>query len=120
MPQIILIAQKTTYKLTGPGIDPNKYGTPVGTFEKLVSNIIGILTLVAVLWFALQIIFAGLGMIGAQGDEKKLEENRSKLTNGVLGLFIVVIAMGLTALLSKLLGLSNPFDLEPIFKGMDL
>ena len=120
MKRINLISQKTTYKLTGPGIDPNKYGTPVGTFEKLVSNIIGILTLVAVLWFALQIIFAGLGMIGAQGDEKKLEENRSKLTNGVLGLFIVVIAMGLTALLSKLLGLSNPFDLEPIFKGMDL
>ena len=120
MKHINLISQKTTYKLTGPGIDPNKYGTPVGTFEKLVSNIIGILTLVAVLWFALQIIFAGLGMIGAQGDEKKLEENRSKLTNGVLGLFIVVIAMGLTALLSKLLGLSNPFDLEPIFKGMDL
>ena len=71
MKQINLISQKTTYKLTGPGIDPNKYGTPVGTFEKLVSNIIGILTLVAVLWFALQIIFAGLGMIGAQGDEKK-------------------------------------------------
>ena len=120
MKQINLISQKTTYKLTGPGIDPNQNGTPVATFEKLISNFIGILTLVAVIWFTYQIIFAGLGMIGAQGDEKKLKESSSKLTNGVLGLFIVVIAMGLTALLSKILGLSNPFDLEPIFKGMGL
>ncbi len=118
MKQINLISQKTTYKITGPGIDPGT--SPTQTLEKIISNIIGVLTLVAILWFALQIIFAGFGMISAGGDEKKLEENRSKLTNGILGLFIVVIAMGFTALLSKLLGLSNPFDIEPIFKSMGL
>lgn len=80
----------------------------------------GVLTIIAIIWFALQIILAGYGLMTAHGDPKKVEENWSKLTNGILGIFIVVIAAGLAALLAKLLGLSNPFDLEAFFKSIKL
>jgi hypothetical protein len=37
-----------------------------------------------------------------------------------LGLFIVVIAIGLGTLISKLLGLNNPLDLQTMFTNMGL
>ena len=88
--------------------------------EKLASNFLGILTVVAVLFFTIQIIFAGYGFISSGGDEKMMETNRQKLTNGVLGLFIVVVSVGLVSLISKLLGLNNPLDLNQMFVNMNL
>ena len=88
--------------------------------EKFLSTIIGVLTVSAVIFFVIQIILAGFGFISSQGDEKKLELNRSKLTNGVMGLFIVVVALGIGSLISKLLGLDSPFDLTKMFTNMGL
>ena len=64
------------YTLEGPGIvvsDPNK-SAPLA--EKLISNVIGVLTLVAFIFFALQIIFARYGFITAEGDKNKMETAR--------------------------------------------
>lgn len=107
------------YKIVGPGINPGTGVEATTAFEKLISNIMGVLTIVAVIWFAIQIILAGYGLMTAHGDPKKVEEGWSKLTNGILGIFIVVIAAGLAALLAKLLGLSNPFDLNAFFTSIN-
>lgn len=97
------------------GISPVDDG--VLELDKIISNVIGVLTLVAFIFFVLQIIFAGYAFISGQGDEKKVESARKRLTDGILGITIVVISFGITALLAKLLGLGNIFDLNRIFNG---
>lgn len=109
-----------TYKLSGPGLNPTSNQEATSMFEKLVSNLIGVITIVAVIFFIIQIIFAGYGFLSAQGDEKKMEINRAKLTNGVLGFFIIVVAVGLGTLISKILGLNNPLDIESMFTSLGL
>jgi len=89
-------------------------------FEKLASNLIGVLTIVAVLFFAVQIIFAGYSFMSSAGDEKVMETSRKKLTSGIMGLFIVVVSVGITSLIAKLLGLNNPFDINQMFINMNL
>lgn len=108
------------YKITGPGLIPTTGTDATTMMERFISQIIGFLTLAAVIFFAIQIILAGYGFISSQGDEKKLEINHSKLTNGVMGIFIVIVAVGITSLLAKLLGLDNPLDLEKMFTLMGL
>lgn len=108
------------YTLKGPGLSPTDGVEATTMIERLISQLIGVLTIIAVIFFIVQIILAGYGFMSTQGDEKKLEMNRSKLTNGVLGLFIVVIAIGLGTLISKLLGLNNPLDLQTMFTNMGL
>lgn len=98
------------YTLTGPGIQVTD--TPATQVEDILSTVIGFLTIVAVIFFVIQIILAGYGFISGQGDEKKIEMSRKKLTDGILGLTIVVVAFGLTAFISSLLGLGNVFDLQ--------
>jgi len=88
--------------------------------EKTISLVIGLLTVFGVLYFAFHIIFAGYSYMAAEGDKAKLEESRKKLTQSILGLTIIVIAMGLASLLASLLGLDNIFDLNQIFTNMGL
>jgi hypothetical protein len=108
--------QAVDYQISGPGtFSPTDNVDATVKLEQIISNLLGVLTLVAVVFFAIQIILAGFGFISSEGDEKKMEANRSKLTNGVMGLFIVIIAVGLGRLIAQLLGLSNPFDIQNFF-----
>ena len=101
------------YQLEGPGIQVQS-GNSVSQLEEIISNIIGFITIVAFVFFTFQIIFAGFTFMSASGDEKKLETSRKKLTNGILGLTIVVVAYGVTAFIAKLLGLDNVFNLKSL------
>jgi hypothetical protein len=83
--------------------------------SNLVSQIIGVLTIFAFIWFGFQIILAGYQFISSSGDPKKAETARKRLTDGILGLLIVVVALGVSSLIASLLGVSNVFDLEKLF-----
>jgi hypothetical protein len=113
-----LLADVTIPAIKGPGIDPGTNGTLA--FEKIVSQIFGVLTIIAVIYFAFQILMAGYNFISAQGDEKKIEMARQSLTNGVLGLVIVVVAVGLGSLLALLAGIPNILDLNTMLNNMGL
>jgi hypothetical protein len=103
--------------ITGSGIQPGTDGG-VSKLESIISKGIGLLTFIAVIFFVVQIILAGYAFISSQGDEKKLETARTRLTSGVLGLTIVILALGLGALVSKLLGLNNVFSLSSVINTL--
>jgi hypothetical protein len=100
-----------TYKLEGPGLAPDAVN-PAKPLESLISQIIGILTIVGVIYFIFQIILAGYSFISAQGDKNKIEAARSRLTNGILGLTIVVVALGIGAFIATLLGIKDPLNIQ--------
>lgn len=109
-----LITKKIlAYSLSGPGIQPG--ADPVSSVERILSNLIAFLTVVAVIFFVVQIILAGFSFISSNGDPKLIDTSKKKLTFSIIGLVIVVLAYALTALLSKLLGLGNIFDLSRLF-----
>lgn len=109
-----LTNQLLAYNLTGAGIQPGD--NPVSTLENILSSVIGVLTLVAVIFFTIQIILAGFSFISSQGDAKELESSKKKLTSSVIGLAVVVLAYGIGALISHLLGLNSVFDLSTVLK----
>jgi hypothetical protein len=109
----LLLAQ-TPYHLSGPGIATDK-ASSVGQLEKIISSVIGIMTIFGAIYFTIQIILSGFSMISSQGDPKELETGKKRLTNNILGLAIIVLAYGLTALITKLLGIDNVFNLKNLF-----
>ena len=98
------LAVNQTYQLTGPGIQVTN---ATAQFETYAGQLVGALTIVAVLFFVAQIIFAGYAFISSRGDEKTMEATGKRLTEAVLGLTVVVIAIGLGSLLAMLLGIPN-------------
>lgn len=113
-----LLADVTIPPLSGPGINPGGSGT--AAFEKIVGQVIGVLTIFAVIWFVIQVILAGYAFITAQGDPKAVETARKRLTDGVLGLTIVIVAVGLGSLIAALAGIPNVLDLNAMFTKMGL
>lgn len=121
MPQIDrLIAQvaQPPYTLTGPGVAPTADGTT--GLENIISQIFGVLTIIAAVYFAVQIVLAGYSFMTSEGDAKKMEQSRSRLTEAVLGLTITVVALGAGALIATLAGIPNIFDLGGAFTRMGL
>lgn len=79
---------------------------------KIVSSVIGVMTVVAGLWFLFQITIAGIAWISAGGEKSKLTEAKDRLTNAFIGLVIVVAGWAILALAGQFLGydilISNP------------
>lgn len=115
-----LLAATVTYPdLTGPG-PQFASNAGVSALEKIVGQVIGVMSIVAVLYFTFQVIIAGYAYIAASGDQKAIETARHALTNSVLGLTIVIVAVGLGALIATLMGIPNILDLENMFALMGL
>lgn len=109
-----------TGKITGLGTQVSSGNDATTKATNIVSQIIGILTIFAFIWFGLQVIFAGYAFLTSEGDVKKMEIARKRLTDGVLGLVIVVVALGLASLIATLSGVTNVFDLNSMFGKMGL
>lgn len=80
--------------------------------NKVISSIVGFLTIIAALWFFIQIILAGYNWISAGGDSEKTAAAWAKIYNSIIGLIIVVAAWVIVGLIGKLIGLDimNPGD----------
>jgi len=96
----------------GPlGLEGRNPSAAGGIFNNFISSAIGLLTVVAGLWFLFLIIIGAYGWMSAGGDKAKIEEAKKKLVNGLVGLIIVVVAVFLLDLVGSLLGL--PYILDP-------
>lgn len=105
----------------GPWGDVASKGESVGfagsAFTFIISNVIGIMTIIAGIWFIFSFIIGAFGYLTAGGDKGKMEEAGKKLTQAVVGLVIVVSAYALMSLLGSILGFSF-LNLYPLIEKL--
>lgn len=87
---------------------------PVDTLASVLSTVIGLLTVIGVLYFIFVLITGAIGIISSGGDKGAFEDARRKITTGVIGLVVVVAAMFIVSLITMLLGLPDFLDLGDI------
>lgn len=83
-------------------------------FTTLLSTIIGVITIVAFIWFVFILITGALGIMGAGADKGALEGAKKKLTTGLIGLLVIVSGMFIAQIIGTFLGIDNflsPTDL---------
>lgn len=92
---------------------------PLGTSyhaPRMLTNIltgaIGVMTVVAGIWFVFLLITGGYDMIASEGDKNAITAARKKITTGLVGLVIVVIAIFLIEVVTRLLGIPNILNLS--------
>ncbi len=105
------------HRIGGEGLGP--FGnipldatTALVAITKVISSIVGVMTIAAGIWFLLQLLLAGINWISAEGDAKKLQQAQQRITSAFLGLLIVITGIVLVSLASKFLGydllITNP------------
>lgn len=108
----IQLAPEGGFKGFGPLGNPE--GSGVSTFSKIISSTIGLLTIIAVVWFVFILITGAIGIMSAGGDKAAMETSRKRISSGVIGIVIVVAAIFILDLIGALLGV--PFlDIGELF-----
>ncbi len=79
---------------------------------QIISGAIGLITVIAFVYFMFILISGAIGVISAGGDKGKLEDARSRITNGVIGVVIVVAGMFIMDLIARLLGIQGILNIE--------
>lgn len=81
-----------------------------GAIEKLISNVLVVLTIVSGLAFALYFLLGGLTWITAGGDKGKIEAAKAKMTNGAIGMIVIAVSYAVVWIVGKALGIDilNP------------
>lgn len=88
----------------------NTYVDAPARFSQALTMIIGLLTLIAGIWFIFLLITGGISWMSSGGDKGKLEAARSKMFTGAVGLAIVVAALFIAEIFGGMIGLSNILD----------
>ena len=79
--------------------------TAISNVEKLISNVIGLVTALGALIFIIYFLMGAVSWITSGGDKGKVESARNKMITGVLGLVILVIAYSVIGFIGNIVGI---------------
>ena len=84
--------------------------TTLTTLELVISNVLGILTTIGGLLFIYTFIQGAINWISAGGDSGKIQKARDQMTQGAIGLIILVAAYAIIGLIGSIAGIDilNP------------
>lgn len=82
-------------------------GGSASRFTGIITKVIGILTLVAGIWFIFLLISGGIQWMSSGGDKGKLAAARSSMVSGGIGLAIVIAALFIAEIFGGILGLPD-------------
>lgn len=83
---------------------------PTGYVNSVIQGIFTIFMIVGIVYFIWHFVFAGLHMIGSDGDTKKFETARNELMNafvGLIAIFSVFVVLKLIGTVTGISGLQN-------------
>lgn len=87
------------------GLETASEGIVIGLFSQLISTAIGIMTVVAGVWFIFIFITGAYGIMSSGGEKGAYEAARKKMMTGVIGLALVVTAVLLVDFVGWIFGL---------------
>jgi len=90
------------------GLETDTVGsTSIEVFSKFITTIIGIMTIVAIIWFVFIFITGAISWMSGGGDKNALEAAKKRITTGIIGLAVTVIAIFVIDLIGNLIGITD-------------
>jgi hypothetical protein len=89
-------------------------------FNNVISIIIGLLTVIAGIWFLFQVIIAGYQWLSSGGDKASIAAARDKLSHALIGLIIVIMAFAIVSIVGTIMNIDflRPTTILESFPGL--
>ena len=87
----------------------------MGVFSNFISSTIGLITIIAIIWFVFIFIMGAIGIISSGGDKQAMESARKKITSGVIGLVVVIAGMFVIQLIGRIIGIPEILNITKMF-----
>lgn len=88
-------------------------GQAPSVFNNFISTMIGLMTIIAIVWFVFLLITGAYGFMTAGGDKAQLETARKRIFTGIIGFVLIIAAVFIVDLIGKLFGINTIFCLIP-------
>lgn len=96
------------FKGKGPlGLEGSSPTDAPTIFNRFLSSTIGLMTIIAIIWFVFIFLAGAYTLINAGGDKAAVEAGRKKIANGLTGLIVTVAAVFIIDLIGNLIGIPN-------------
>lgn len=99
------LAQIDFGNITGIGPLGKPEGNGISNFQMFISTAIGIMTIVAFVWFLFTFITGAIAIISSGGDKQAYENARKKITTGIIGVIVVIAAIFVIDLVGTIFGI---------------
>lgn len=83
------------------GTDPS--AAPL-IFNQIIAGAIGLISIIAFIWFLFVLITGALAIVTSGGDKQKMAEARARITTGLIGVVVVIAGTFIADLIGQLLG----------------
>lgn len=93
-------------------------GTPILVFTKFLSSTIGLISLIAVIWFIFTLILGAVGIITSGGDKNAMESSKKKITSGVIGLLATIFAIFIIRFIGFIFGIPDILNPTAVFEKL--
>lgn len=104
---------KGNLKGFGPlGLEQGQEG--ISVFTTFLSSAVGLITIIGIIWMVFIIITGSVAIISSGGDKQALESAKKKITNGIIGLVVLVSSLFVLSFIGKLIGLPSILDIATL------
>jgi len=94
------------YQGKGPlGLEGSGPEAATGIFNKFISSTVGVMTVIAFIWFIFLFVSGAISIMTSGGDKASLETARKRLFTGIVGIVVVIAAIFIIDLIGNLLGI---------------
>lgn len=87
-------------------------------FNRFITSAVGVMSVIAFVWFIFLLLSGAYGLMGAGGDKEKLETARKKITSGIIGIVFIIAALFIIDLVGFLLGVPNILNPAELIKNI--
>ena len=104
----IQLAPKDGFRGIGPlGLQNYSLTSAPKIFNTFLSSLVGIITVIAIIWFLVTLITGALAIMSAGGDKAALENARKRIATGLIGLIVTISALFILDLIGSLIGIKD-------------
>ncbi len=110
----INLAPTGGYKGFGPlGLEQGQ--TAINIFQTFISSAIGLITIIAIIWFIIIIVTSGISYMGAGADQKATEAAKKRITNGLIGLLITIFGIFIINFIGQVFNIPGLLNIPDMF-----
>lgn len=101
----------------GPlGLEQGQQATSV--FVQFINSALGLISLIAIIWFMFIVITGALGIMTSGGDKAANENAKKKISSGLIGLIITIIGMLVIRLIGTIMGIPDILEFGVLFERL--
>lgn len=102
------------------GLETGNVDSAGNVFTSFITSLIGIISIVAIIWFVVIVITSGIAYMGAGPDQKAAEAAKKRITNGLIGLLIAIFGIFLVRLAGQILNIPNILNVGNLITDLEI